>query len=152
MKSCRPPWARGMRRITSEPVPVTHIMGNTSIENGLMLHRYWISNCQECPMKAKCTTSKQRRVSRWGHEVLPEAMQSRLDQTPEMMWSRRQTAEQSVAPTNLLTGRTSSLRCGGIRSFWPARFLPIKQQTKIMNGLCGSEFGKNSKGHQPPSD
>ena len=52
------------------------------IENGLKLHRYWSSHCQGCTIKDKCTPSEQRRVSRWEHEAVLEAMQARLDQAP----------------------------------------------------------------------
>ena len=51
----------------------------TTVENGLTLSRYWSSNCGTCAMKAKCTPSKQRRITRWGHEAVIEAMQRRLD-------------------------------------------------------------------------
>ncbi|MEA2678763.1 MAG: hypothetical protein QOK03_485 [Candidatus Binataceae bacterium] len=40
-------------------------------------------------MKAKCTPSKQRRITRWEHEVVIEAMQRRLDEMPDAMRMRR---------------------------------------------------------------
>ena len=49
----------------------------SSIEHGLTLHRYWSSHCQTCAMNAQCTPSKQRRVTRWEHEAVLEAMQTR---------------------------------------------------------------------------
>lgn len=65
----------------------------SSVEKGLKLHRYWSSNCQGCALKEHCTPSSERRVSRWEHVSVLDAMQSRLDQAPEMMRIRRQTVE-----------------------------------------------------------
>jgi hypothetical protein len=44
-------------------------------ENGRTLHSYWTTKCDACPLKTKCTTSKERRVRRWEHESVIEAMQ-----------------------------------------------------------------------------
>jgi len=62
-------------------------------ENGLMLHRYWSSSCERCSIKSQCTTGKQRRVSRWEHEDVLEAVERRLDEEPERMRVRRCTSE-----------------------------------------------------------
>jgi transposase len=64
-----------------------------SVEKGHVINRYWSSDCQRCPIKEKCTPGKERRVSRWEHEAILEAMQRRLDQRPEAMRIRRQTVE-----------------------------------------------------------
>ena len=64
-----------------------------SVEDGMTLHSYWTSACQGCSLKAKCTTGKERRVKRWEHEGVLDAMQQRLDQAPETMELRRQTVE-----------------------------------------------------------
>ncbi len=65
----------------------------TTIEHGMTLHKYWSSACPKCPLKAQCTTSDYRRITRWEHEAVLEAMQQRLDRQPEMMRVRRQTVE-----------------------------------------------------------
>ena len=65
----------------------------TTVENGLTLSRYWSSNCGACAMKAMCTPSKQRRITRWEHEAVIEAMQRRLDQMPNAMRVRRSIVE-----------------------------------------------------------
>ena len=62
-------------------------------QQGMTLYRYWSSNCQSCALKSKCTTGKERRVSRWEHEEVLEAVQNRLDRHPEMMRIRRDTVE-----------------------------------------------------------
>ena len=41
----------------------------TREENGLQIRRYWSSACPRCPMKAQCTPSDYRRISRWEHEA-----------------------------------------------------------------------------------
>jgi len=65
----------------------------TTIEHGMTLSKYWSSACPRCPLKAHCTTSDYRRITRWEHEAVLEAMQRRLDRQPEMMRVRRQTVE-----------------------------------------------------------
>lgn len=63
------------------------------VEAGHLIHRYWSSDCPRCPIKAQCTPSDYRRVSRWEHEAVLEAMQKRLDGKPNVMRIRRQTVE-----------------------------------------------------------
>ncbi len=54
----------------------------TREEHGLQLRRYWSSACPQCPIKAQCTPSNYRRISRWEHEAVLEAVQRRLDGNP----------------------------------------------------------------------
>jgi len=54
----------------------------TTVENGQTLHRYWPSACPRCPLKKQCTPADYRRIARWEHEDVVEAMQRRLDRTP----------------------------------------------------------------------
>jgi transposase len=63
------------------------------MERDYLIHRYWSSDCPHCPIKAQCTPSDYRRVSRWEHEEVLEAMQKRLDVKPNVMRIRRQTVE-----------------------------------------------------------
>jgi transposase len=65
----------------------------TSEEGGKTLHKYWSSDCPQCPMKSRCTTSKYRRIARWEHEDVLDVVQERLDGAPEAMRLRRQTVE-----------------------------------------------------------
>ncbi|MDR7308940.1 IS1182 family transposase [Rhodoferax saidenbachensis] len=62
-------------------------------ENGMMIHRYWSSACPKCPLKSQCTPSGYRRISRWEHEEVLEAVQRRLDRSPNSMTIRRRTVE-----------------------------------------------------------
>ena len=79
------------------------------LENGLNLHRYWSSHCQQCDIKAKCTPSTERRVSRWEHEDILDAMQTRLDQAPDSMRIRRQTVEHPFGTLKAWMGATHFL-------------------------------------------
>ena len=65
----------------------------TREENDLQIRRYWSSACPQCPMKARCTPSDYRRISRWEHEAVLEAVQRRLDKRLEAMTLRRRTIE-----------------------------------------------------------
>ena len=65
----------------------------TNVENGLTLRRYWTTVCQSCAIKARCSTAKERRITRWEHEHLLEDVQARLDAHPEKMRQRRETVE-----------------------------------------------------------
>lgn len=65
----------------------------TREEHGLQLRRYWSSACSQCAIKARCTPSDYRRISRWEHEDVLEAVQRRLDKMPEAMTVRRRTVE-----------------------------------------------------------
>ncbi len=75
-----------------------------TVEKGLMQHRYWSSHCKLCAIKEKCTPGGQRRVTRWEHEAVLEAMQTRLDQAPESMRIRRQTVEHPFGTIKLWMG------------------------------------------------
>jgi transposase len=65
----------------------------TSVESGLTTHTYWADACATCTLKAKCTTGKERRIKRWEHEHVVEAMQARLERMPHAMRVRRRTVE-----------------------------------------------------------
>jgi len=61
----------------------------TNEEKGQTLHRYWTNACRTCPLKAQCTKGPQRRITRWEHEEVVEAVQKRLDKNPDAMRQRR---------------------------------------------------------------
>jgi transposase len=81
----------------------------TTIENGLTLHKYWSSACPRCPLKTRCTTGDYRRIARWEHEAVLEAMQHRLDRQPHAMKLRRQTAEHPFGTLKAWMGSTHFL-------------------------------------------
>ena len=65
----------------------------TNEERGLTLRRYWTNSCQNCPIKQNCTTGKERRITRWEHEHLVDAMRERLSGNDDPMNLRRSTVE-----------------------------------------------------------
>src|SRR5262249_44499949 len=65
----------------------------TAEEHGQKLRRYWTDACHTCPIKAQCTTGRERRITRWEHEGVVEAVQERLDKNPDAMRTRRETVE-----------------------------------------------------------
>ena len=81
----------------------------TNEENGLVLRRYWTNACQSCAIKRRCTTGKERRVTRWEHENLLEAVQRRLDEHPEKMRQRRETVEHPFGTIKAWMGWTHFL-------------------------------------------
>jgi hypothetical protein len=78
----------------------------TNEEDGKILRRYWTTACQACALKAKCTTGKERRISRWEHEAVLEAVQARLDRNPDKMRVRRQTVEHPFGTIKSWMGAT----------------------------------------------
>ena len=78
----------------------------TNVEKGLTLHRYWTNACRTCAIKHQCTTGKERRVTRWEHEHVLEAVQQRLDEHPEKMRQRRQTVEHPFGTIKSWMGST----------------------------------------------
>lgn len=83
----------------------------TRIEEGQTLHSYWTNKCSNCRLQAKCTTSKERRVRRWEHEGIIEAMQKRLD-AGNAMTIRRRTVEHTFGTIKSWMGYTHFLTKG----------------------------------------
>lgn len=81
----------------------------SGVERGITLHRYWSSHCPQCSIKAQCTPSDYRRVSRWEHEDILDAMQIRLDKMPDAMRIRRQTVEHPFGTLKAWMGSTHFL-------------------------------------------
>ena len=81
----------------------------TNQENGLTLRRYWTNACQSCAIKSSCTTSKERRITRWEHEHVLEAVERRLDEHPEKMRQRRETVEHPFGTIKARMGATHFL-------------------------------------------
>jgi transposase len=81
----------------------------TTVERGLTIHKYWTSACFKCAIKAQCTTNQYRRITRWEHEDVLEAMQKRLDRTPKASRIRRQTVEHPFGTLKAWMGATHFL-------------------------------------------
>jgi hypothetical protein len=78
----------------------------TTEEQGLVVHRYWTNRCQTCKIKARCTTGKERRITRWEHEHLVEAMHDRMNRDPALMGLRRSTVEHPFGTIKAWMGAT----------------------------------------------
>jgi hypothetical protein len=81
----------------------------TTKEAGKDIRRYWSSACPHCPIKARCTTGPQRRISRWVHEDVLERVQARLDAQPDAMRIRRATVEHPFGTLKYWMGSTHFL-------------------------------------------
>jgi transposase len=81
----------------------------TNVENGLKLRRYWTNACRTCALKSRCTTAVQRRITRWEHEHVLEAVQRRLDEDPQAMRRRRETVEHPFGTIQARMGATHFL-------------------------------------------
>jgi transposase len=76
------------------PVGETMTKRFSSLEHGMTLHGYATPACRSpCIAKANCTAGIERRIKRWEHEEVIEAMQARLDRMPGAMRVRRRTVE-----------------------------------------------------------
>jgi len=91
----------------------------TTVERGLTLHRYWDrASCQACALKPQCTPSVERRITRWEHEAVIEAMQRRMDLAPYAMRARRRTVEHPFGTIKAWMGHTHFLmkRLGNVKT------------------------------------
>ena len=84
-------------------------------EKGKMLRIYFnTAACQACAARARCTTGRERRIRRWEHEGVLDAMQKRLDAMPDAMAVRSRTIEHVFATLKHWMGaahfRTKGLR------------------------------------------
>jgi Transposase DDE domain len=73
------------------------------------LRRYWTNACTSYALKRRCTPSKERRISRWEHEEVLEAVQRRLDENPQAMRQRRETVEHPFGTIKAWMGATHFL-------------------------------------------
>ena len=78
----------------------------TNEEDGRTLRNYWTNVCGQCPVKAKCTTGKERRVKRWEHEAILDRVQKRLDDDPAKIPLRSKTIEHTFGTLKAWMGAT----------------------------------------------
>jgi transposase len=81
----------------------------TNVENGLRLRNYWTNACRTCALKSHCTITVIRRIKRWEHEHVIEAVQKRLDENPQAMRMRRETVEHPFGTIKARMGATHFL-------------------------------------------
>lgn len=80
-----------------------------SVRREEMDHYRHLTACPTCIQKPFCTTDKIKRVKRWAHEGVLDAMQVRLDQRPDAMLVRRQTVEHTFGTLKAWMGSTHFL-------------------------------------------
>jgi len=68
-------------------------VADLALHHGRKGNDNWSSTCRTCPLKAQCTPATQRRIKRWEHEAVIDAMQQRLDHDLDKSRIRRQTVE-----------------------------------------------------------
>jgi hypothetical protein len=68
-----------------------------------------LTACFTCPRKPQCTPDKLKRIKRWKHEAVLDAMQARLDRMPDAMGVRRQTVEHPFGTIKAWMGSTHFL-------------------------------------------
>ena len=81
----------------------------TNEEADKMLRRYWTNACKNCSIKSQCTPGSERRITRWEHEHLLDAVQQRLDANPLAMRLRRETVEHPFGTMKARMGATHFL-------------------------------------------
>jgi hypothetical protein len=81
----------------------------TAVEHGQRLRRHWTNACRTCELKSRCTKAPQRRITRWEHEHVLEAVQRRLDKNPDAMRTRRETVEHTFSTIKMRMGATHFL-------------------------------------------
>jgi transposase len=67
--------------------------GSNVVEDGLTMQVYARYGCGNCPIRSSCTPGTSRKIKRWEHEGVLDAMQRRLDRNPDAMKIRRRTVE-----------------------------------------------------------
>jgi len=82
------------------------------IERNLKINRYWSSDCPRCSIKKDCTPSDYRRISRWEHEAVMDAVQQRLEHKPNAMTLRKRTVEHVFGTLKHWMGATHFLMRG----------------------------------------
>jgi transposase len=82
----------------------------TTVEKGQTLHRYWDrASCTGCRLKPQCTPSIERRITRWEHEAVIDALQARMDLAPRAMRTRRRLVEYPFGTIKAWMGHTHFL-------------------------------------------
>lgn len=82
----------------------------TTVEKDMTLHRYWDrASCTGCQLKPQCTPSIERRITRWEHEAVIDALQTRMDLAPRAMRVRRRLVEHPFGTIKAWMGHTHFL-------------------------------------------
>ena len=82
------------------------------VERGMTMRVYAKHGCGGCQLRASCTPGTSRKIKRWEHEDVLDAMQQRLDRNPEVMKVRRRTVEHVFGTLKHWMGSTHFLMKG----------------------------------------
>ncbi len=80
-----------------------------TVENGRKIHVYFSSACKCCAIREKCTSTDLRRIRRWEHEAVVDAMLAELEENPGKMRLRAQTVEHPFGTLKFWMGVTHFL-------------------------------------------
>ena len=85
--------------------------GTSAVNCGRAIVNYSVSSliCQDCQLKPKCTKNKARKLRRWEHEDVLEAMQEKLRNMPKAMAIRACTVEHPYGTLKSWMGSTHFL-------------------------------------------
>src|SRR5476649_2878371 len=92
-----------------DALPASGPFIDSTPEHEMTLHVYWPSACPRCHLKERCSPGAYRRIRRWEHEHILEAMQRRLDRKPDAMTIRRSTVEHVFGTLKQWMGATHFL-------------------------------------------
>jgi transposase len=84
-------------------------------ENNLTFVVYRTAACTGCPLKERCTPAQERRVRRWEHEAVLDALAARMEAMGNAMAVRRETAEHPFATIKTWMGKAHFL-CKGLKA------------------------------------
>jgi transposase len=110
-----------------------------SDRSGDIDHYRHLTACFACPLKPRCTTEKAKRVKRWKHEGVLDAMQDRLDRMPEAMGVRRQTVEHPFGTLKAWMGATHFLTRTLDKVRTEMSLLVLAYNLKRMIAILGAE-------------
>jgi hypothetical protein len=68
-----------------------------------------VPSCDRADNPVSGVTGKERRITRWEHERVLEAVQKRLDKNPQAMRQRRETVEHPLGMLKMRMGATHFL-------------------------------------------
>ncbi len=80
-----------------------------AVDKGMVINVYGTPACRGCLLQADYTTGPERRIRRWEHEAVIDAMQERLSKAPEQMRLRRQTVDHPFGTLKAWMGATHFL-------------------------------------------
>src|SRR5271155_3490393 len=95
----------------------------TTIEHGMEIDVYWTSACTRCAMKPQCTTSQYRRIRRWRHEAVLDAVDQETNvncrhtlRTADPFWWRKLAIVLKSGLRFWVSHISSTLRCASVLS------------------------------------